>query len=269
MNPRRSVLIVAALLLFIVGVGLWVVSTRVSIRDFFPGRAQESLSLAELNQVQVRYQAFRYGAYAAGVLGLICLIAGFQPTSRPRPARSSIPARKTLIACAVSGVLSGLVSSVHTGGSSFLAQPLFYAAGWVFGYCFARVNIKGPTRVVLFTIASGLIYWAAVHVYSAFASSLSVYSPFMEAVKVLPGLIGGLGLAVSLKLVTGSPLTLRDEGGAAIIGALIGFVFFWLYWIPVPGLGLALAFASWQVPMGWLLSAQLERAAVDAPALGS
>jgi hypothetical protein len=139
----------------------------------------------------------------------------------------------------------------------------------IFGYCFARVNLAGALRVVLYTVASGLTYIAAREFYAAISSNLSMYSPTYPLadamVKTLTGLIGGLGLAVSSKLLTGVPLRLEDELGAAILGGVLAHVFFLLFWIPPLPLGYALAFAAWQIPVGWYLSARLREGLATRP----
>jgi hypothetical protein len=221
--------------------------------------------------VQLRFLTVRYFAYAAGGLGLILLLAAFQ-SSFPWGVMATRPSqgtRPTLVACAVSGVLCGVISSVSRDTGFILTQPIYYAAGLIFGYCFARVNLAGALRVVLYTVASGLTYIAAREFYAAISSNLSMYSPTYPLadamVKTLTGLIGGLGLAVSSKLLTGVPLRLEDELGAAILGGVLAHVFFLLFWIPPLPLGYALAFAAWQIPVGWYLSARLREGLATRP----
>lgn len=171
-----------------------------------------------------------------------------------------VPSRRirfTLLACAVSGVVSAFGSNVESSSGSFLSQPLLYLPGLVFGYCFARTNLEGPLRALLFTAGSGLIYYGAIRTYMALVHTDSGSSSFVAS--VLPGLVGGLGLSLLTKLLTRARPAMFDEGLTAVVGAGMGFIFTMLFGIQPQILGMVLAFTAWQVPVGLLLSANLER----------
>src|SRR5262249_52064059 len=217
----------------------WIGSTHIAFQAYYPNSTPGSVSLEDLNKIQLRFLILRYGAYGAGALGLICVLGAFPPISRAPSPRPPQPMRAMLRACAISAVLSGLAVGLPFG-DTFLAVPMRYAPGWIFGFFFGRANYAGRARLALFTVASGFISWCAIHVYSDLSSSMSVYSPYRNTVDVLPGLVGGLGLAVASKLVARRALTLGDEARVAIVGSLLGVVFIRLYMIPVWILGPAL-----------------------------
>jgi hypothetical protein len=260
MSNRRKILSACAVALLLLATFLWVASSRVGPQLVFPGRSPDGLSLAELNQVQIRYMTARYSAYGAIGLALICLLGAFSPPvaasrgMRPRAKRM----RATIIASAISSVACGLVGSLHRDDGGFLSSPLNYAPGLIFGVCFARVNFSGSLTMGIYTVASGFVYIVAYYAHQTVSSYLSADSSLEQyLVLMLAGAIGGLGLAVSTKLLAGIPLTLEDEAIALTLGAVVAIPFLWLFF---PPLGLALAFAIWQIPVGGYLARDLQRA---------
>ncbi len=162
------------------------------------------------------------------------------------------------MACAISAVLSGLVYPIQTDGHSIiLSLPLRCGPGLVFGCCFSLVHLRGAFRTVLYIVVSGLIYFGAVRTTFDVGTMLGGFTGAGVMPNLLAGLLGGLSLAILTKLLTGTPLTLYDEVGAAVLGALTGAIFLYPFMVPV--LGGVLAFASWQIPVGWWLAASLKR----------
>jgi hypothetical protein len=263
MREHRKPLVIGAAFLLLLAAGMWATSLHVTPQTVFPGRSPTYLSLKELNEVQLRFLIARYSAYASAGGAVICLLAAFPPPvrsstcTRPRAKR----VRATIIASAIAGILGGLISSLHGDDGTFLSSPLNYAPGLIFGLCFARVNFSGARWITLYTAASGLIYLVAYYTHQAFSSNLSIESLIPQCLTLMfAGAIGGLGLAITTKLLAGTPLELEDEVGVGILGAVAAIPFYWLFFVPV--LGLCLAFALWQIAVGRFLAVRLEKGLV-------
>jgi hypothetical protein len=110
---------------------------------------------------------------------------------------------------------------------------------------------------VLYTIGSGLIYQGAVNVYLLMVEASGSQSAVGLYLGALPGAIGGLGLAVLTKLLSATPIRLIDEGRTATIGAFTGAIFTLVLFMQPEFVFGVLAYAIWQIPVGWSLSLSL------------
>jgi hypothetical protein len=165
----------------------------------------------------------------------------------------SSPVRSTLVVCAISAAISGVAIRIPFPEGTFLAQPLNYLPGWVFGLCYAWARMRGSWRIVLFTIGSGLIYQGAVQIYMLMMSAGSADASIGLLPSALAGAFGGFALVVLTKLLSALPIGLDDELRTLVIGAVTGMIFTTLLFLPPEFLWGVLAYAIWQMPVGWSL----------------
>jgi hypothetical protein len=167
--------------------------------------------------------------------------------------------RNTLIWTLISAVICGLISFVQF-------DLVYYLPGAVFGFLFSIINFTKPLRMAIFVVASSIIFIIAWNIFFLVGDTqLSIPSRVLGG--FLAGLFGALALALLTKVLAGIPIKVQEEARTAVVGALTGILF-----IEVIARGMALmfkgfeaaaitwplAFAVWQVSVGWSLSTSIQ-----------
>ena len=172
----------------------------------------------------------------------------FGPMRRALDPRRLTRPQRTLLATALAALTSAWALAIMPPrGPCPLACP-----GLLFGLAFAGVHFRGWVRVVLFTLASGLIYHAAL--------VLTLDHPLTPRPEFVAGAVAAAALGLLAPGLAGRRPRLGALLGLALAGGLLGLVFSALFFAALVhrGLGLVfLAFAVWQLPVGWLLSRSL------------
>jgi hypothetical protein len=163
--------------------------------------------------------------------------------------------KKTLILSTLSAIICGLIQS----------EWIFWIPGIIFGILFAIVNFRRRFQMGLYAALSGVIYIAAVRIF--FLASGNDLEHYLIG-GFLAGALGALALALATKLTNKTSLTLLNELLSTIIGGITGIAFVRLFiyalgepfssnnnlsWVLLP-----VAFAIWQVPIGWLLTTSIQ-----------
>lgn len=167
--------------------------------------------------------------------------------------RMSEQNKRTLISSLVSAVICGLVYVVQF-------DLLFYVPGPVFGFLFSIVNLKKPLHIAIFVVASSIIYVITWNIFATVtANQQSIISRDFGG--FLAGLFGVLTLALLTKLLVNMPLKAQDEARTTILGAFAGILFIELMFrgFEVAYLAWPMAFAVWQVSVGWSLSTSVQK----------
>ncbi|HLO13487.1 MAG TPA: hypothetical protein VK206_01570 [Anaerolineales bacterium] len=165
--------------------------------------------------------------------------------------------KNTLIATSVSAIICGLMQ--------FEFEWIFWIPGAVFGISFALANFHRKFQIGLYIALSSVIYIGAVQIFFK-APGTDLNHPWAGG--FLAGTFGALALAVLTKLVSKTSLVLLDEFRSTLIGGMTGVAFVQLF---IFGLGepfsndigkalvlIPVAFAVWQVPVGWLLTTSIQ-----------
>jgi hypothetical protein len=167
--------------------------------------------------------------------------------------RMSDQTRRTLIWSFVSAVICGLISIVQF-------DLMYYVPGPLFGLAFALTNLTKPLRIAIYVIASSVIYVIAWNLFFMIVNDqLSI--PSRDFAGLLAGLFGALALALVTKFLAGLPLKAQDEARTVILGALAGIIFveIIIWGVEVGSFVLLLAFAIWQVLVGWSLTTSVQK----------
>ncbi|MFH1184874.1 MAG: hypothetical protein V1755_07530 [Chloroflexota bacterium] len=199
---------------------------------------------------------------------------------------------KTVILCAVSGILCGLMTAAQCGQAesgcqvapvqSLFSDPapwsiwlhwVNWLPGVVFALLFAIATAQpvsqagGRGRIALFAACAGVIYLIAGIVFFLILS-VAREDQFAAIIWVWPagllaGLAGGILLELTVDRVLREPLTSSGRPRRAwlppVIGALAGVIFVWIciYGEQTIMLAWPLAFIIWQVPVGLALRRRL------------
>jgi hypothetical protein len=163
--------------------------------------------------------------------------------------------KKTLLYSIISAIACGLIQS----------EWIFWIPGAVFGILFAIANFHRKFQIGLYTILSSVIYIGAVRIF--FKVSGNHLNNYLVG-GFFAGAFGALTLALLTKLISKTAITSLDEFRATIIGAITGIAFVYIFssamgepfsndanmnWVLIP-----IAFAIWQVPIGWLLTKSIQ-----------
>jgi hypothetical protein len=164
----------------------------------------------------------------------------------------STQSRNTLIASAVSALICGI----------FLVDNLiFWLPGAPFGILYAIANFHRKRQVGLFTVVSSILYIVAVQIFFRAAGS---NGENLWLGGFLAGAFGAFTLSLLTKLMSKTSLRVIDEVRSTLVGAIMGIIFVRLVifsygqafsnGVTLARLLLPVAFASWQIPVAWLLS---------------
>ena len=163
--------------------------------------------------------------------------------------------KNTLIFSAISAIVCGLIQS----------DWIFWIPGAVFGILFAIANFHKKFQISLFAALSSIIYIGAVRIF--FIASGKDLNYYLVG-GFFAGAFGALTLVLSIKLISKTSLAISNEFLSTIVGGITGIAFVQLF---IYGLGkpfssnddwkwalIPVAFAVWQIPVGWLLTRSIQ-----------
>jgi uncharacterized membrane protein YuzA (DUF378 family) len=160
--------------------------------------------------------------------------------------------KRTLIWSLVSAIICGLIGFVQF-------DLVYYVPGPVFGFLFVIVNLTKPLRIAIFIATSSVIYIIAWNIFFLIGDTqLSIPSRVFGG--LLAGLFGALALALLTKLLASTPIKAQDEARTIILGASAGILFIEVMFrgIEVSYFAWPLAFAVWQISVGWSLTTSVQ-----------
>jgi hypothetical protein len=168
--------------------------------------------------------------------------------------------KRTLIWSFVSAIVCGVVSFIQF-------DLVYYLPGPVFGFLFSVVNLRKPLRIAIFVAASSVVYIIAWNLFFNIVDD-QLARPSRDFAGFLAGLFGAMALALFTKFLAGMPIKVHDEARTVVLGAITGILFveliiesmfrgfenaYFLYF------AWPLAFAVWQVSIGWSLTTSIQK----------
>ena len=163
--------------------------------------------------------------------------------------------KRTLILSVISAIICGIP----------LFEWILWIPGAVFGLLFAIANFNKIWQIGLYTMLSSTIYIGAVRLFFAVAGNDLDHSWIGG---FLAGAVGALALALVTKRIGKTPLALLNEFRTTLIGGITGVAFVQIFVSALVNafsdstnislVSIVVAWAVWQVPVGWLLTTSIE-----------
>ncbi len=192
--------------------------------------------------------------------------------------------QKTGLLCALSGIVSGVVSGLlpQIGAPLFPDPwlPLVFAAlgvapGILFGLCFALAQARGVRQALLCVLGSticcvvaGLVFGLLLALWQQGDFLAAAHFPVLAGAGALAGLMGAWGLMVVHQLLFKSQPRRADTVRTLLLGAGLGVIFTAVSYMGLLYVALlgestysvlmtawVIGFVAWQVPVGLSLGA--------------